>query len=125
MENFGHSATSSCLDITSSLAATLRALRYPDKERVLWIDQMCIHQGNSKEKSKQMDLMGAIYAGASKVIVWLGEVIEEEDMDCENISKRPPTRADAVEQAFALLAAAQDIWPLKSLTELVDLDTAR
>ena len=38
----------------------------------LWIDQICINQNNSDEKSVQVSIMGAIYRSAAQVTIWLG-----------------------------------------------------
>jgi hypothetical protein len=38
----------------------------------MWIDALCINQKNISERSHQVNIMGAIYQAASKVIVWLG-----------------------------------------------------
>jgi len=40
---------------------------------LIWIDAICIDQDNEDEKSTQILLMGDIYSGASRVIIWLGE----------------------------------------------------
>lgn len=39
---------------------------------VIWIDAICINQGSDKERSYQVDMMHDIYAGAQRVIIWLG-----------------------------------------------------
>lgn len=39
---------------------------------VLWIDQLCIDQGNVAERNQQVGMMGAIYKHAAEVIIWLG-----------------------------------------------------
>jgi hypothetical protein len=59
--------------ITRNLDALLRALRQPDKHRVLWIDAICIAQDDAIEKTHQVGSMGLIYSSASEVLVWLGE----------------------------------------------------
>lgn len=59
--------------ITSNLHLALRALRHTDKERILWVDAVCIDQHNIKERSHQVSRMNDIYSRASNVIVWLGE----------------------------------------------------
>jgi len=38
----------------------------------LWIDQLCIDQCNGQEKNHQVALMGNIYRGAVRTVVWLG-----------------------------------------------------
>lgn len=60
------------VNITQNLAAALRAFRVPGKPLLLWVDAICINQGDPEEKSKQIPLMGEIYASAKLVHVWLG-----------------------------------------------------
>ena len=42
----------------------------------LWIDAVCINQTFHREKSKQVQQMGNIYANAEEVFIWLGEAPE-------------------------------------------------
>jgi hypothetical protein len=60
------------LNVTASLATALRKLRYTDRPRVIWVDQICINQKNLVERSQQVVHMNSIYTKASKIIVWLG-----------------------------------------------------
>lgn len=39
----------------------------------LWIDAICINQGDNVEKSSQVAMMDVIYSRAETVLVWLGE----------------------------------------------------
>ena len=41
--------------------------------RVLWIDSVCINQGNDLEKEVQIQLMRTIFSQATSVIAWLGD----------------------------------------------------
>lgn len=41
--------------------------------RYLWIDAICINQGDNDEKSSQVAMMDVIYREAETVVVWLGE----------------------------------------------------
>ena len=38
----------------------------------LFVDQICINQRNNDEKANQVKLMGDIYTGCDRVIIWLG-----------------------------------------------------
>ena len=38
----------------------------------LFVDQICINQRNDDEKASQVKLMGDIYTGCDRVIIWLG-----------------------------------------------------
>jgi hypothetical protein len=60
------------LGVGMNLWSALRQLRSESEERLLWIDAICIDQGNIKERNHQVALIGMIYNRASKVIVWLG-----------------------------------------------------
>ncbi|KAF7914991.1 hypothetical protein BELL_1115g00010 [Botrytis elliptica] len=39
----------------------------------LWVNALCINQKDLEERSWQVQMMGRVYAAASRVIVWLGE----------------------------------------------------
>ncbi|KAL6890790.1 heterokaryon incompatibility domain-containing protein [Trichoderma evansii] len=55
-----------------NLYDALERLRLPDKERILWIDALCINQNDNKEKTQQVRIMGEIYTRARRVLIWLG-----------------------------------------------------
>ncbi|KAL7919896.1 heterokaryon incompatibility domain-containing protein [Trichoderma austrokoningii] len=55
-----------------NLYNALERLRLPDTDRVLWIDALCINQGDNKEKTQQVRIMGEIYTRARRVLIWLG-----------------------------------------------------
>jgi len=38
----------------------------------MWIDAICINQGDDEEKSKQVTRMRDVYKLARRVVVWLG-----------------------------------------------------
>jgi Heterokaryon incompatibility protein (HET) len=50
-------------------------LSRPLQQRVsaIWIDALCIDQANISERTAQVRMMGQIYSGAERVMVWLGE----------------------------------------------------
>lgn len=60
------------LGITPSVHSALQRLRYPDRSRHLWVDQVSINQDDTDERSQQVELMGHIYRDADHVLVWLG-----------------------------------------------------
>ncbi|KAI1875788.1 uncharacterized protein JN550_002074 [Neoarthrinium moseri] len=61
------------LAITRNLATALLNLRDPFIERFIWVDAICIHQDDVKERNHQVQSMAMIYAQAARVLVWLGE----------------------------------------------------
>lgn len=60
------------MKVTPDLVDALRCLRYKDRSRHLWIDQVCVDQKNTYEKNYQVALMADIYGRASTVCIWLG-----------------------------------------------------
>ena len=61
------------LAVTQTLIQALQRFRDPDKIVTLWTDQICVCQRRVKEWNQQVKLMGQIFKGARKVVVWLGE----------------------------------------------------
>ncbi|KAM5350389.1 hypothetical protein ACJ41O_006894 [Fusarium nematophilum] len=59
--------------ITPNLHAALKYIRSPTEPMVLWVDAMCIDQGNTSEMSMQVPMMRDIYQLSNHVIAWLGE----------------------------------------------------
>ena len=66
----------STVSVTQNLHASLKRLRLPHHTRSLWIDQLCINQRNTKEKTKQVCLMREIYAKCQRSLLWIGEIPE-------------------------------------------------
>ncbi|KAI0470393.1 heterokaryon incompatibility protein-domain-containing protein [Xylariaceae sp. FL0804] len=60
------------LSLGLNLASALRNLRRSCQSRKLWIDAICINQGDDDEKAAQVKRMADIYRHASRVVVWLG-----------------------------------------------------
>ena len=65
--NFTHSLY--CEDgarllITENLHAAIKRLRFPDLERTLWVDAICINQQDVDERSAQVAIMGDIFQKA-------------------------------------------------------------
>ena len=56
-----------------NLGVSLQNLRLKEAERVLWVDFLCIDQGNVVERSEQVQQMGSIYQSAAQVIIFLGD----------------------------------------------------
>jgi hypothetical protein len=62
------------LRVTNSLQEALRTMRYPDKKRTLWIDQLCINQEDIQERNSQVTIMHLVYKHATRTVVFLGSV---------------------------------------------------
>lgn len=61
------------LAVTQTLIEALHRFRDPDRIVTLWIDQICVCQERVKERNQQVKIMGHIFKGARKVVVWLGD----------------------------------------------------
>ncbi|KAK2058616.1 HET domain-containing protein [Colletotrichum caudatum] len=59
------------LPVTKSLFHALNHLRH-DQVRILWVNAVCIDQGNTAERGHQVGQMGDIYREAEQVLIWLG-----------------------------------------------------
>lgn len=65
--------------ITRSLESALRHFRQEDRAVVIWVDQICIDQGNNEEKAQQVPLMSRVYEHAINTVIWLGDSADDSD----------------------------------------------
>ncbi|KAF4621538.1 hypothetical protein G7Y89_g14534 [Cudoniella acicularis] len=75
------------LGITKNLYLALRYLRLEDEDRILWVDGICINQGNDQEKGHQVQQMGNIYRQAERVLIWLGPATSGTNVFMESMMK--------------------------------------
>ena len=68
------------LSITENLSMALRHIRGPTRPRNMWVDAICINQGDYEEKAIQVNMMGDIFASGTRTIVWLGEKSADSDV---------------------------------------------
>ena len=61
------------ISITANCEAALRRLRFPDRERTVWIDAICINQRDVVERSRQVRLMADVFRQASCTLCYVGE----------------------------------------------------
>jgi hypothetical protein len=73
------------LPITVNLHEALLSLRDPYIERIIWIDAICINQGDKEERAQQVQFMAKVYSKASRVVVWLGQAAKGSDHALEQI----------------------------------------
>lgn len=64
-------AQGSYLAVRPTLYEGLLRPRYLTQERVLWIDALCINQGDNQERNHQVHQMKEIYGRAQKLVIWL------------------------------------------------------
>lgn len=62
--------------VTVNLHSALLDLRDPTWTLWLWVDAVCIDQGNSQERASQVALMGTIYSAATRTIIYLGSPLK-------------------------------------------------
>ncbi|KAK5657904.1 hypothetical protein OQA88_2453 [Cercophora sp. LCS_1] len=67
------------LQITNSLFTALKHLRQSGEARVIWADAVCINQYDIPEKSAQVQLMSRIYSQPTRVLIWLGNDMDDLD----------------------------------------------
>ncbi len=60
------------LQVSQSCEVALQHLRDPVKERVLWIDAICINQNCLDEKHSQIPYVGAIHSGTAVCLAGMG-----------------------------------------------------
>ncbi|UPK92639.1 hypothetical protein LCI18_003574 [Fusarium solani-melongenae] len=60
-------------NIGVNLACAIRHLRDEEQDVVIWINAVCINQGNLYERSTQVAMMRGIYSSAKRVVVYLGD----------------------------------------------------
>ena len=71
--------------MTLNLHEVLLRLRHRSIERILWVDAVCIDQGNVQDKEQQIRFMAKIYGQANRVVVWLGEAADNSNQALEEI----------------------------------------
>lgn len=65
--------SSTPLPLTQNCHQALTHLRRPFTGLTIWVDAICIHQADTREKDAQVALMKEVYGAASTTYVWLGE----------------------------------------------------
>lgn len=71
------------LPITKTLFNVIKELSSIHASNRLWVDQICINQGDEAERAAQISLMGTIYRQAHQVIGWLGEPTDDSKIGIE------------------------------------------
>ncbi|KAK8860096.1 HET-domain-containing protein [Apiospora arundinis] len=65
------------VSVTTNLFEALMSLRLPDRDRILWVDALCIDQANDQEKGHQVGQMRLVYQHAESVLIWLGQCMPQ------------------------------------------------
>ena len=75
------------MSVPASSARALRCLRLHDRDRVVWIDAICIDQNNLDERAQQVAMMADIYRRADGNLIYLGEPDELTQAAVHNIEE--------------------------------------
>jgi hypothetical protein len=68
------------IGVPPSLQSALARFRWPNRNRMLWADAVCINQEDLEERSRQVRIMREIFKGARTVLAWLGsEKLEDKE----------------------------------------------
>ncbi|RYO88314.1 hypothetical protein DL764_008744 [Monosporascus ibericus] len=59
------------IPVTKNLHMVLKRLRDYSLDRIIWVNAICIDQGNTEKRNHQVQSMAKIYAKANRVVVWL------------------------------------------------------
>ncbi|KAF2099797.1 HET-domain-containing protein [Rhizodiscina lignyota] len=65
-------SSSSTMQIGQNLYEALKHMRREKETRRLWVDQICINQSDTTERSRQVQRMATIFKCSSRVVAWLG-----------------------------------------------------
>lgn len=73
IDSFDLIAVDGCpLRVRANLESALRHLRYEGRDRILWVDAICVNQEDEEERSRQVAQMAAIYSKAASTVIYLG-----------------------------------------------------
>ena len=86
--------------VRRNLAAALHHLQQKDRSLNIWVDAICINQNDTKEKSRQVQMMAKIYERSMGVLVWLGPAADESDAAMEKLRDIGEKAIDAGMQDF-------------------------
>lgn len=65
-------STYTAFHVTANLEIALRQLRLEGSGFFVWIDALCINQGDLEERGRQVTMLSDIYSSASQATIWLG-----------------------------------------------------
>jgi hypothetical protein len=72
--------------VTANLHSFLQHFRQSQTASVLWIDAICINQGDAAERSSLVRRMKSIYENAKHMLIWLGPAGDDSSLAIAKIS---------------------------------------
>ncbi|OMP88487.1 hypothetical protein BK809_0003244 [Diplodia seriata] len=83
----------SFIKVNMTIRDALRRLRYKDKPRFIWVDQVCVNQRNPLEHQLRVATTPAIFNRAQRVLIWAGEE-DEHSAAAINLCEKLATKCD-------------------------------
>jgi hypothetical protein len=84
------------MQVTASLEGALRHFRALGTQPPIWVDALCINQGDHEERRDQVQQMRSIYESAAQVRIWLGESTPYSELACNFIQQANDLQTDAL-----------------------------
>ncbi|KAM7210162.1 Heterokaryon incompatibility protein (HET) domain containing protein [Rhypophila decipiens] len=127
------------VEVQPNLYHALYHLRRKESKLVIWIDAICINQGDNNEKIQQVGLMAELYGRAERTLAWIGVGTPDSDVAIavmDKVGRRMLAksnskylRGDGEERASSALeeferltaGAAAGEWNLQNPDELLKL----
>ncbi len=105
-------------EVTTNLHSVLHQYRARASSMRLWVDALCIDQSNDVEKTFQVRMMQDIYKHADKVIIWLGDMHEDDETAVEALRmiNAPWARYKGILLFTGQDAGAHDLWLAQNLS---------
>ena len=75
------------ISVPASSAAAVRCVRLTDRDRIVWIDAICINQADLDERAQQVAMMAEVYAHSNGNLVYLGKEDECTKRAIESIER--------------------------------------
>lgn len=74
-------------EVTVNLDIALRKMRERNVSRALWVDAVCINQGDLVERGEQIQHMRTIYSDAFAVSAWIGDAEDDTELAVQMIEE--------------------------------------
>ncbi|TDZ71700.1 Heterokaryon incompatibility protein 6, OR allele [Colletotrichum trifolii] len=95
-----------CFRVSPSLRRMLLRLRSATRSRAVWVDAICINQGDLGERASQVRLMAQIFSLAKQVVVCFGERSPMGLDQAVNSCRAPPDDAGSIHYGAVRVAEA-------------------
>ncbi|OBT60746.1 hypothetical protein VE03_10875 [Pseudogymnoascus sp. 23342-1-I1] len=94
--------------LTPHLELALRHLRLTDRDRTIWVDAVCINQGDLAERGEQVMLMKQIYESCTGNLVWLHPMVPTPSIDPEFTDEEDEEGLDEEQKIAKRLAVMEE-----------------